>query len=476
MSRQIDSSDRKKFFDLLYQKTGIYLYFVSMQILQNEEDAKEVFCETYRETFEKLDQLHSTSQLIETLYQKLSQNLANRLLNANPKLFDMYEVSADGFPCRELIPEKIMANPAVAKDLVNYTSGQLLIQEKICLYFYYFLNFNVKQIASVLHTSEKRINYFINSVQNTILLRLKVVFNGKQPIPTLPLEGIPNLSKLLLAYTEKEVKLPSDLQSVCWDFISAPQKEQEQDEIQISGSQQNLVVHTASQKPKHRIRSLLFLAFSAAVVVSCAILPTVFADTREQELYQDALKKNMAQIHSQSSAQEELPAGKEQSTAIYDPSNDPEMVNKLSLSQTSIALEVDETVTIELTVLPETAKDQSVLWVSDDKEVARVTADGKITGIGAGKCEITVTSKANPTVTAVITVTVTETEESSQEEESSEVSTYTPPASSEPSRPVAPPSEVVPSNPSEPSSSTPVEEPSAPESSSSPEEATSPEV
>ena len=475
MSRQVDSSDKKKFFDLLYQKTGVYLYFISMQILQNEEDAKDAFCKTYQKTFEELDKLRSTSQLIENLYQNLAQVLAEQVLSVNPKLFDMYEVSADSVAAREVIPEKMLEHPNLSKDLVAYISGQMLIQEKICLYFYYFLNFDVKQIASVLRTSEKRVNYFINSTQNAVLLRMKAVFNKNQPIPPLPLEGVPNLSKVLLEYTEKEVKLPVDLQERCWNSIAVPKQETAEEEISLLDS--DIVIHTADTKSKHRLRSLLLLAMVAALIASCAILPSVFADTREQELYQDGLKKNLAQIHGQSSSQEDIPAGKEQETAIYDPSADPAMVSELSLSETSLTLEVDETVSVELTVLPETAEDKSVLWRCDDTDVAQVTADGEVTGVGSGECEITVTSKANPAVTATLSVTVTEPEES-EEEYSTETSSYTPPASSQTSEPEPPsisstPESSEPSVP--PSSSETVPEPSEPESSESGGDVTSPE-
>lgn len=472
MSLQVNSSDKRKFFDLLYQKTGVYLYFVTLQILQNEEDAKDAFCDTYRKTFEDLDKLRSTSQLIETLYQKLALVLSDRVLSQNPKLFEMYQVSNDHVNEKELIPEKIFADPRLAKDLVTYLGTQCLIQEKICLYFYYFLNFNGKQIASLLHTQETRVNYFINSAQNLVSLRLKV-FNRNQPVERTPLEGVPNFSKLLLDYAEKSTKLPSSLQELCWEGITAPQQQAE-DVIDYPSSEQDqdLVVHIADTKVKHRVRSLFLAAVTVAVIVSCAILPNVFADTKEQELYQDGLKKNLAQIHSESSSQEEIPVIKEQENIVYDPASDPGMVNDISLSENKVSLEVDESVTIDLTVLPETAEDKSVLWISDDDQIATVTSEGKITGISAGRCEITVTSKANPSVTASITVTVIEKEESSQEESSTETPEYSRPST--PSQPTVPPESSEQS--SQPSTSSDTEVDSSDSESVVPEENATPET
>ena len=57
-------------------------------------------------------------------------------------------------------------------------------------------------------------------------------------------------------------------------------------------------------------------------------------------------------------------------------------------------------------VQPWTAKDRSVTWTSSNDAVAKVNSQGLVTAVGAGTCQITATSKLDPTVSSTCTVTV----------------------------------------------------------------------
>ena len=87
-------------------------------------------------------------------------------------------------------------------------------------------------------------------------------------------------------------------------------------------------------------------------------------------------------------------------------------VTSISLSQTEVALNIGESVTLTATVAPDNVTDKSVTWVSSDETVAKV-ADGVVTAVAAGTATITVTA-TNGTddtaddKTATCTVTVAE--------------------------------------------------------------------
>ena len=57
-------------------------------------------------------------------------------------------------------------------------------------------------------------------------------------------------------------------------------------------------------------------------------------------------------------------------------------------------------------MLPESASNKDELWTSSDESVAIVDAYGNITGVGEGKCTVTVASCDNPSVKADVAVTV----------------------------------------------------------------------
>ena len=81
-------------------------------------------------------------------------------------------------------------------------------------------------------------------------------------------------------------------------------------------------------------------------------------------------------------------------------------VSSITLSQTSLNLSVGaEPVTLNATVLPETANNRSVTWSSSNTGVATVDG-GVVTIVGAGQTTITATAADGSNVTGTCTVTV----------------------------------------------------------------------
>ena len=80
-------------------------------------------------------------------------------------------------------------------------------------------------------------------------------------------------------------------------------------------------------------------------------------------------------------------------------------VTGVTLSQTAVTLDIDQSITLTTTVAPENATNKAVTWASDKTDVATVDANGKVTAVAAGTANITVTT-ADGGKTATCTVTV----------------------------------------------------------------------
>ena len=81
-------------------------------------------------------------------------------------------------------------------------------------------------------------------------------------------------------------------------------------------------------------------------------------------------------------------------------------VTNITLNETELTLEVDDTATLVATIDPDNATDKGVTWTSDDESVATVDENGNVTAIGAGNAVITVTTNNNDkTATCMVTVT-----------------------------------------------------------------------
>ncbi len=80
-------------------------------------------------------------------------------------------------------------------------------------------------------------------------------------------------------------------------------------------------------------------------------------------------------------------------------------VTGVTLSQTAVTLDIDQSITLTATVAPENATNKAVTWASDKTDVATVDSNGKVTAVAAGTANITVTTAdGGKTATCAVTV------------------------------------------------------------------------
>lgn len=84
-----------------------------------------------------------------------------------------------------------------------------------------------------------------------------------------------------------------------------------------------------------------------------------------------------------------------------------QLVTGITLSETSLIMEMDDYKKLSAIVLPANANNNSVTWSSSDESVAVVAANGGVTALGYGTCVITCTATDGSGVTATCTITVT---------------------------------------------------------------------
>lgn len=82
-------------------------------------------------------------------------------------------------------------------------------------------------------------------------------------------------------------------------------------------------------------------------------------------------------------------------------------VSTINVSASKTTIEVDEEIALKYEVLPATALNKDVIFISSNESVARVDSFGKVIGIGVGTCEISVINVESE-VEGKITITVTE--------------------------------------------------------------------
>ena len=73
---------------------------------------------------------------------------------------------------------------------------------------------------------------------------------------------------------------------------------------------------------------------------------------------------------------------------------------EITLNQSEITVDVGRNGVLKATVLPKNTNDKNVVWSSSDESVAKVNAQGRVTGVALGDCEITCASRTNGDVQA----------------------------------------------------------------------------
>ena len=79
---------------------------------------------------------------------------------------------------------------------------------------------------------------------------------------------------------------------------------------------------------------------------------------------------------------------------------------EITLDKTELTVDAGRSAVLKATVLPKDTNNKNVVWTSSDENVARVNADGRVTGVALGDCEIVCTDKKTGTVQASAAVHV----------------------------------------------------------------------
>ena len=92
--------------------------------------------------------------------------------------------------------------------------------------------------------------------------------------------------------------------------------------------------------------------------------------------------------------------------SVWSAAQPPQLVTSITLNDTSLNLQLNETAALTATVLPEDADNKEVKWTSSDEAVASLPAPGLVLAVGYGTCTITCSATDGSGVKATCQVTV----------------------------------------------------------------------
>ncbi len=127
-------------------------------------------------------------------------------------------------------------------------------------------------------------------------------------------------------------------------------------------------------------------------------------------IYKDGASRNEVELEIQQVTKDsvlEIPVAENGGCAIKVVREVPDGPESITLSAESLTLEEREQAQLTAEITPADAQINQIIWRSSDESVATVSADGRVTGIQAGRATITATSPVDSAVTASCTVQVT---------------------------------------------------------------------
>ena len=98
--------------------------------------------------------------------------------------------------------------------------------------------------------------------------------------------------------------------------------------------------------------------------------------------------------------------GEKSATKITEEIQVRQQVTEINPDQTELTVKVEQTAQLNVTVLPENADNQQIIWNSSDPDVAIVDNNGQVLGVGTGNCVITASAADGNGAETAVNVTV----------------------------------------------------------------------
>lgn len=142
----------------------------------------------------------------------------------------------------------------------------------------------------------------------------------------------------------------------------------------------------------------LMMSLSSCAVRSTLSSDDTFADTTDEKLEETTASEGDATDETTVEETTEAPVTTANDGKVH--------VESITLDKYEVNIKVGGNDMPMVTMLPDDAENKGEIWESSDTTVATVNKYGKIVGVSAGECTVTVTSEDNPSVSATVKVTV----------------------------------------------------------------------
>ena len=164
--------------ETLYREYVKSVYYLSLKLLKNKEDAEDITQEVFIYVYQKIGELQ-TPEAFTVWLGRITTNKATDFLRKKRRLIEV-DVGDEELAESEffeesdplLIPEKYVDNAETARMIVDIIDN-LPLPQRLCIYYYYYEHLTVAQIAENLETNENTVKTRLSAARAKIRKELE---------------------------------------------------------------------------------------------------------------------------------------------------------------------------------------------------------------------------------------------------------------------------------------------------------------
>ena len=168
--------EKEKAFETIYKEFSKAAYFLALKIMKDPQIAEDITQDVFVKVFQKIDDLKEP-QAFPAWFKRITVNQCTYILKKNNKLpiaddeensqLEFVEETDD-----RLLPEKSLDNSETAR-LITEIVDKLPTPQRVCVYYYYYEQLSVADIAETLTVSENTIKTRLSLAREKIRKGLK---------------------------------------------------------------------------------------------------------------------------------------------------------------------------------------------------------------------------------------------------------------------------------------------------------------
>ncbi len=153
-------------FDSLYEQTKSGVWFTCINLLKNEENAKDIMQDTYLAAFENLSSLTDFSG-VQSWLNRIAANKCKNYIKSksNSALVEDSEEILENIPDDKLIPEEYVTDMAKRKIIMDIIEKSLSEEQYRTIILYYFDEMTAAEIAELMDCHRKTVLYRLKTAR-----------------------------------------------------------------------------------------------------------------------------------------------------------------------------------------------------------------------------------------------------------------------------------------------------------------------